>query len=40
MEFRILLCNPNDGNLVFMAKILERVGNLSPSRFYGQLLDS
>ena len=38
-EFRILLCNPSGGNLVFMAKIPEREGNILPSSFYGQVPD-
>ena len=38
-KFRILLCELSGGSLVFMAKILEREGSISPSSFYRQLPD-
>ena len=34
-EFRIHLCNPSGGNIVFMPKIPVHDGNLSPSSYYG-----
>ena len=33
------MCNPSGGNLVFIAKIPDREGSISPSSFYGQLPD-